>query len=256
MNAFFRRVFCDPPFSPDPSSGAVPHPVYPLETMLSALSALTWEQWGLYAFRREPLRNKIPLERRIQLAGLAVRCGEAEAAAITDTFGPLSPEAYCEKMHLTVHSIPQANDGGYVLFAQYQPTGEITIFSHCLDRAQETAARHNCAPITGIPEIRALLLAHELFHAVEEEKGDALPIRSHSAKVRTGLLFPRFSQIRCISEIASMAFAAKLCAVPYSPYLLDVFLTYGYSPEAASHLYEGILDAASAASTVKEGTLQ
>ena len=255
MKALFKRMLCDPPLSPGPSSGTAVHPVYPLQTMLASLSALTWQQWGLYAFRRDPLRSKIPMDRRIQLTDLAVRCGEMEAAEMASAFGPLSPEEYCEKMNLTVCSVPKANDGGYVLFAQYQPSGKITIFSHCLDRAAETLARHNCTPITDTLQIYNLLLAHELFHAVEEKKGDALAIRSHDAKVQTGALFPRFSQVRCISEIASMAFAAKLCAAPYSPYLLDVFLTYGYSPEAASHLYEGIMDAVSAVSTAKEGTL-
>ena len=41
-----------------------------------------------------------------------------------------------------------------------------------------------------------------------------------------------------------MAFADELCGLEWSPYLLDVFLVYGYNPEAATHLYEGIMRAA------------
>jgi hypothetical protein len=38
-----------------------------------------------------------------------------------------------------------------------------------------------------------------------------------------------------------MSFAKKLNQLPYSAYVLDAFLDYGYSPKAASALYEEMM---------------
>ena len=38
-----------------------------------------------------------------------------------------------------------------------------------------------------------------------------------------------------------MAFAQAVTGIPYSPYVMDVFLVYGYSPEEASGLYEEMM---------------
>ena len=39
-----------------------------------------------------------------------------------------------------------------------------------------------------------------------------------------------------------MGFAKELMKLPYSPYLMDVFLVYGYSPQEASGLYEEMME--------------
>jgi len=43
------------------------------------------------------------------------------------------------------------------------------------------------------------------------------------------------------SEIAAMGFAQEIMGITYSPYIMDVFLLYGYSPEEASGLYEEMM---------------
>ena len=49
------------------------------------------------------------------------------------------------------------------------------------------------------------------------------------------------SSVAVLGEIAAMAFTKELNALPYSPYVMDAFLVYGYSPEAASGLYEEMM---------------
>ena len=41
---------------------------------------------------------------------------------------------------------------------------------------------------------------------------------------------------------AAMAFAREITGISYSPYVMDVFLVYGYNPEEASGLYEEIME--------------
>ena len=61
------------------------------------------------------------------------------------------------------------------------------------------------------------------------------------------------STVIVLSEIAAMAFAQAITGIPYSPYVMDVFLVYGYSPEEASGLYEEIMEYAGKIPCCEEG---
>ncbi|MFR7889351.1 MAG: hypothetical protein ACLU4B_13015 [Bilophila wadsworthia] len=50
------------------------------------------------------------------------------------------------------------------------------------------------------------------------------------------------SGVSVLGEIAAMSFAKALTGISYSPYVMDAFLVYGYSPEAASGLYEEMME--------------
>ena len=58
--------------------------------------------------------------------------------------------------------------GGVVLFAQYVQPDEITIFTDCVDKAAALEKQCGC-PLLKKERLLEILLAHELFHAVEEQ---------------------------------------------------------------------------------------
>jgi len=49
-----------------------------------------------------------------------------------------------------------------------------------------------------------------------------------------------------------MSFAREITGLSYSPYILDVFLVYGYNPEEASGLYEEMMEYAGKISRLPE----
>ena len=87
-----------------------------------------------------------------------------------------------------------------------------------------------------------LILAHEIFHFIEEKY--KREIFTKTEKIRLWSLGPLHndSGIYALGEIAAMSFAQELCGLHYSPYIMDVFLVYDYSPNDASGLYEGIMN--------------
>lgn len=89
--------------------------------------------------------------------------------------------------------------------------------------------------------ITSLLLAHELFHYVEETRKKEIFTRTHQIRLWSLGPLHNDSGIMILGEIAAMAFAQKLVGIPYAPYVMDVFLVYGYSPEEASGLYEEMM---------------
>ena len=88
--------------------------------------------------------------------------------------------------------------------------------------------------------IEELLLAHEIFHFIEENDDD---IFTRTEKIRLWKIGPikNDSNIVCLGEIAGMAFAKELLKISYSPYILDVFLVYLYNIQASYGLYKEIM---------------
>jgi hypothetical protein len=88
-----------------------------------------------------------------------------------------------------------------------------------------------------------ILLAHEIFHGIEYTNKDLIYTKTEKVELWRKP-FSNRSPIICLSEIAGMAFAKELLNLDFSPFLFDVFLMYGYNKEAATCLYEDILEIA------------
>lgn len=126
--------------------------------------------------------------------------------------------------------------GGQVLFAQFVQPDEITIYTDCLDKAETLGGA-----LPPRAELQNIILAHELFHAVEEQNQDT--IYTHTEKIELWRRpFSNRSCIVCLSEIAAMAFARRLLGLPFNPYALDVLLVYPYDANAACGLYQEITE--------------
>jgi len=125
--------------------------------------------------------------------------------------------------------------GGQVLFAQFVQPDEITIFTDCLDKAETLGGL-----LPARAKLQGIILAHELFHAVEEANPD---IYTRTEKIELWRKpFSNKSCIVCLSEIAAMAFAKQLLGLDFNPYALDVLLVYPYDAQAACGLYAEICD--------------
>jgi hypothetical protein len=91
-------------------------------------------------------------------------------------------------------------------------------------------------------DICRLLLSHELFHFVEEKYKQEIFTQTEKVRLWSLGFLHNDSIVIALSEIAAMGFAKELMGLSYSPYLMDVFLVYGYSPQEASGLYEEMLE--------------
>lgn len=225
-------------FSPagTPAFGAPEAPGVPPEEMSCALRALTDAQWGRYAFSREPLEGKFTPEQKDAYTAKANACGAEWADRIAARYGSRDPWAIAQAMGLTVKTPATPAGGGQVLFAQFVQPDEITLFTDCLDKAETMGEA-----LPPRAQLQSIILAHELFHAVEERNLDT--IYTHTEKIELWRRpFSNRSSIVCLSEIAAMAFAKRLLGLPFNPYALDVLLVYPYDAAAACGLYREILE--------------
>lgn len=215
----------------------------PLDTMLEDLSKIDMIDWYKYAFSREPLNGKFTEEQRKDWMEQAIECGQEYCRLICKKYSSNDPVSLAKAMGLNVSypSLPENADR--VLFAEYRMPNKITIYMDAVRKANRQLENPEVAAVmTGKLNVSKLLLAHELFHYVEDQyKSD---IFTQTEKIRLWSIGPfhNDSQIIALSEIAAMAFAKEMTNISYAPYLMDVLLVYGYSPMEASGLYEEMMN--------------
>lgn len=218
-----------------------------LPEMLGELVGLSDEVYGKYAFSREILRGKIDDTGRSELTLQANECGREYAGRMLTAHGLVKGEpkvadklAAALGMKVLNPRVPTGTD--HVTFAQFEAPDKISIFQDGLDKAAELLKDDEVRHVLGDMEIREILLAHELFHGVEEAFRKEIFTRTYKIELWAPWPLHNRSTVRCLSEIAGMAFARELLGLPYSPFVLDVFLIYGYDRVPASSLYQEIME--------------
>lgn len=216
--------------------------VLPVEEMFKNLVDLPTEVWDRYAFCREPLRDHFQAEDRMSMATAARDNAVACARDIMMRYTGLSVPDLARKMGVKVEKRSVPRYGAQVLFAQFQKPNTITLFTDCLDKFSATLMASAFVPMS-TERVEMILLAHELYHYIETMDA-SLYSQSHQVQLwKIGPIANR-SRVLCLGEIAAMAFAKTLTETTFEPFLLDVLLVYGYNPEAASNLYNRIMEMA------------
>ncbi|AEB06672.1 Hydantoinaseoxoprolinase domain protein [Coriobacterium glomerans PW2] len=100
---------------------------------------------------------------------------------------------------------------------------------------------HSTTQATLAFSISDIVIAHEIFHAVENEHEDEIWTRAYNRTLWRVGRFHYKSHIACLSEIGAMAFAKRLNNLTWCPFLLDALLIYGYSKQSASSLYKSMI---------------
>lgn len=234
-------------FGPQGTKRAEPphYVVRPVGMIVEDLCRIPEEDWGKYAFAREPLNGKFNDEQRLDLTRQAIACGREYADKIAEKYGMRDPEKLAARLGMKVDfpDMPQSTDR--VLFAEFREPDKIHIYMDGVRKGRallgEPGVPH---ALGGNLDIAKVLLGHELFHFVEEQNKKEIWTRTYKIELWAPKPLHNRSTVAVLGEIAAMSFSKTLNALPYSPYVMDAFLVYGYSPEVASGLYEEMMERA------------
>lgn len=225
--------------------------VIELPVMIGRLLELDDTGFGMYAWSREPLERKVADDQKLRYIDQAIRCGRDEAQLLKSKYQTDNPFEIARQLGLNISTPDTPIGGGHVIFAQYVEPDEVTIFMDAVTKGQQLIERNRLSDQLEQIEISNLLLAHEIFHAIEYQKEATIFTRTEKIELWKKP-FSNRSGLICLGEIAGMAFAKELLGISYSPYLFDVLLMYGYHPQAATALYEEIIEIADTAVLNKE----
>jgi len=229
--------------------------VRPINMMLEDLVQNDDISWGKYAFSREPLNGKFDDEQRRELTLKSNACGVEFARKYVNQYQESEPLGLADKLGIKVNypEVPQNADR--VLFAEYKNPNNVFIYLDSVKKAYDTMNESQCRDILGNDlNITNVLLAHELFHYIEKQNAETIFTRTEKVELWAPKPLHNRSGIDVLSEIAAMAFARELTGLSYSPYVMDVFLVYGYNPEEASGLYEEMMEYAGKIARLPEDT--
>lgn len=211
----------------------------PLGQMMRDLRAVDDLAWGRYAFSRDPLVRLFTEEQKNTLTEKANACGREYARRVAAEYGTRDPLELAARMGMKVSRPDTPKDGMRVLFAEFKVPNKIFLYMDAVNKANASMERPGVRrAVTPELDIERLLLAHELFHFVEEKYKIEIFTRTEKVDLPSLPFLRNRSTIACLGEIAAMAFARELNNLPYSPYLMDVLLTYGYNADTAIRLYE------------------
>jgi hypothetical protein len=211
--------------------------------MLHHLIEMDDDTWGLYAFTREILKNRIQPDQKLDMIIKANACGKEYAHKIIKETGCRDIKTIAEQLKLKVEFHDTSMIGKRVLFAQFTPPNQIEIMKEPIHRAVSkiTEDASILVDLFQQNDIIDIILGHEIYHFVEEEYSQMIYTRTEKILLWKFFGFKNYSVIRTLGEIGAMAFTKELMGLKFSPFILDVLLYYCYDPASAEKIYRDVL---------------
>lgn len=214
-----------------------------LEEMIENLLEIDDVTWGLYAFSRDILKERIAVEKKLDMVTKAISCGIEYSQHIIREYGTSEVQNIAEKLKLKVVFQDARITGKRILFASYTPPDEIEIMMEPIDKAVQLILQDESLLIEYFQKnsIMNIILGHEIFHYVEEQFEQEIYTRTEKILLWNFLGLKNYSTVRALSEIAAMAFTKELNGMKYSPFILDILLYYNYDSFSAQKIYSDVL---------------
>jgi hypothetical protein len=215
-----------------------------LVEMIQNLLQVDDESWGLYAFSRDILKDRIPADKKIEMISKAMSCGKEYAQRIVREYGSSDMHTIAEKLKLKIVYQDAMMTGKRILFASYTPPDEIGIMTEPVDKAVQLILKDEPVLIEYFQKdsIMNTILGHEIFHYIEDQFELEIYTRTEKILLWNFLGFKNHSTVRALGEIGAMAFTKELNGLKYSPFILDILLYYSYDSSNAEKIYHDVLE--------------
>lgn len=200
--------------------------------------------WGLYAFSRDILKERIPEDKKIDMIKSAIDCGREYAQRIIMEYETADVNAIANKLKLNIILQDEKITGKRILFACCTPPDEITIMTEPVNKAAQLILMDETKLFEYLKKdsIMNIILGHEIFHCIEDKYEQEIYTRTEKILLWNFLGFKNYSTIRALSEIGAMAFTKELNGLKFSPFILDILLYYSYDSSSAEKIYHDILE--------------
>lgn len=215
-----------------------------LVEMIQNLLQVDDESWGLYAFSRDILKERISADKKSEMIEKSISCGKEYAQRIIREFGSNDVNFIAEKLKLKVAFQDSVMTGKTILFGNYTPPDEIVIMTEPVSKAVQLIPEEESVLIEYFPKnsIINIILGHEIFHYLEDKFEQEIYTRTEKILLWSFLGFKNYSTVRALGEIAAMAFTKELNGLKYSPFILDILLYYAYNSSSTEKIYRDVLE--------------
>ena len=192
--------------------------------VVSELKNLSERSYDRYLFENDTVSGRIPEEEKATLAEEARRCGQEAAGQLG--FSCDSQQFRQLESSVEIRYFEDVGSEIYpMVFASFKRPNLISLNQVCIERAEQFYQEQSLTPLIGVPDIRRILLMHELFHYIEY----STPGIYTQTKRWTGRgIFgkPQQLPIHALGEIAGSAFVEAMLPLGYSPQIFDVLFQW------------------------------
>jgi hypothetical protein len=217
-----------------------------IRSRVEDLLLLDEEAWRRWAFRREPLRGRIPARDLDTLCGRAEELGRRTARELRSRFPGSAPSGIAASLGLRILERTGEGEYGGTLFAFYDESDAITVFKDKAEAADRLIASEGLEDLVGTAPVAEILIAHELFHALDRSGADP-----DSPLLLPGPAGPfrRRRPLRALEELAAMEFARELLRLPCPAWIFTLVLLYPADPSGAEAVHRGMMGMGGAGSS-------
>jgi len=212
-----------------------------MKEFVDQLLLLNDQDWGKYAFGREPLVGKLSREQLLMYYRKASDCGIELARNIRSKYAGKSINECAMLEGAKVQIADMEQEGLQTVFATFIEPDIITLYKDNADRTDTLIKEEGLAERLGSVDTLDLLTAHELFHFLELKIPDIYTRQKHLTLFKLWKLENK-SRIMCLGEIGAMAFAREFTGLKCSPYLYDVLMLYVCNPQKAKQQYDNMME--------------
>jgi hypothetical protein len=215
-----------------------------LVEMIQNLLQVDEEAFGLYAFSRDILKERVPADKKLEMIRKSIVCGREYAQRMIREYGTSDVKIIAEKLKLKIVFQDALMTGKRILFASYTPPDEIGIMTEPVDKAVQLILKDESVLVEYFQKdsIMNTILGHEIFHYVEDQFEQEIYTKTEKILLWKLLGFKNYSTVRALGEIAGMAFTKELNGLKYSPFILDILLYYSYDSSNAEKIYHDVLE--------------
>lgn len=203
------------------------------------LTNISDQEWGQYAFSRDPLNRKVANHVKQELIEKAIECGTQQAVHLSQKYPGQSVKEIANRMNAKISFKDSYGTENYIMFACYNSPNSITLFKDNINHVNKLIQDQLLGPMLDHVDVEELLIAHELFHFIEEYDADIFTKNTKITLWKLGK-FQYKSRLTALSEIAAMQFAKDLLGLDFNPFVFDVLMLFPHNEGKANQLFNEI----------------
>jgi hypothetical protein len=210
------------------------------QSALAVLPLGTPQALGFLQLRADPLFYRIKPAQRLELVVAALADGRHLADQQRER-GVKDPWELAARLGVPVRETAgDADFGTTVVCAEYRTRHpRIVLYTRVLERLQAALDDVRGGGPSRV-DVKAAFLAHELYHHLDESRGDQSLSRRHRVCLLRLGSWRWTSGVTSLPEIAAGAFAQSLLGLPFHAKLLELFVVLDADAGAAHRYIEAL----------------
>ena len=210
-----------------------------IRKQIKGLMKIGQRNFAHYQINRDPIRGKIPEGMIEEIIVKSIECGKEEAEKLRNKYGDLPIQDIAKNLGLKVEYRDRQDAMDFVYFGLFETPNNIIIYEGNIGEATSLLKELRIDYFK--VDFRDIVLAHEIFHFIEENDKD---LYTNSFKIdlwSLGKLYTHRSRLLSTGEIAGMSFSKTLLNLDFDPNILDYIFLAAFDFEKANKLFESMM---------------